>query len=150
MTDALSLSLAKLTGSRESLRLAKDAMDGAATRISLAQAQNATDLGAVVTALQGVVGYRQVSSVDDASNAERTAGQIAIVQAIKGGNADLSEEEAKNLWKKAALASRPEDRRWLLCDPDGLLREYEANLGLADWDAFRAWILATPIEQMGI
>ena len=103
-----------------------------------------------MTELQGIASYRETSTIDDAANAERTAGQKAVVTAVKMGQTDLAEDEAKKIWRVAALAVRPPDRQWLLCDPDGLLEEYQANLGLGSWEEFRAWIIETPIEQMGL
>ena len=150
MSDLLQQTLIRLSGTRDGLTMAKSELDGATARIAQAQSLNAQEIAAVVAQLQGVSGYRAVSPVDDAANEERTAGQYAIVKAIKGGQTDMTEDEAKAVWRAAALMVRPADRQWLLCDPDGLLHEYQANLGLAGWEAFRAWIVATPVDQLGI
>lgn len=148
MSD-LNTTLARLAGTRDGLVAAKSEFDAALARVASAQVSNASEIAAVVAQLQGVAGYRAVTSVDDACNAERTAGQTAVVQAVKA-DPTITEDAAKGAWRSAALASRPADRQWLLCDPDGLLQEYQSNLGLAGWEAFRAWIVATPVDQMGI
>ena len=148
MTD-LAQSLARLTGEQNALIQAKGEVDALANRLAVLQQTNAAAKAEVVAQLQGVAGYRAVSTVDDFSLAERNAGQIAVVGAIKAGK-DLSEDEAKACWREAALASRPTDRQWLLCDPDGLIQEYAANLGLTGWDEFKAWIVRTPVEEMGL
>ena len=145
----LNATLARLSGTRDGLVAAKSEFDAALARVAAAQVSNASEIAAVVAQLQGVDGYRAVTSTDDACNVERTAGQKSVIAAIKA-DPTLTESQAKKAWRTAALASRPADRQWLLCDPDGLLQEYQANLGMADWEAFRAWIVATPVDQMGI
>ena len=150
MATQLELSLALCNGREEALTKAKTMLGEVSVTLAQAQSENHVAKQAIISQLQGAAGVRITSPVDDVSNAERTAGQYAIVRAIKGGAVEMTEDEAKSLWREAALSARPSDRQWLLCDPDGLLQEYQANLGLKDWDAFRQWIIETPIEKMGI
>lgn len=110
---------------------------------------------AAVDALQDPVNpkVRDVSTVDNASLAERNAGQAAVVGLVKA-HPETTEAEAVEAWVLAAKATRPAGRDFLLHDPHGLLSEYTANLRDAGviqgttWEDFRAWIIATPLEQM--
>lgn len=94
--------------------------------------------------------FREVTSTDNFANAERTAGQTAVVMAIKGGNTTMTAEEAKEIWSKAALAARPADRQWLLCDHNNLMLEYQANVGVGSWEELRDWLYSATMEQMGL
>lgn len=146
--QSATLNLAQTQGRYNALVEAKTVLDGASHAIATLQTAAAQALSEA-QALSGSATVGALTSTDQACNAERTAGQQAVITAVKA-DPTLSETQAKNAWRDAALASRPEGRKWLLCDPDGLLLEYQANLGLADWAAFRAWIIATPVDQMGI
>ena len=146
----LTTTLAMLTGEENSLTSFKTEVDRLAARLGAQQAAKATEKAGIIAQLKGISGLRVTTPTDDGANAERTAGQIAILTAVKGGNLSLTENEAKTLWRAAGLAVRPLDRQWLLCDPDGLLLEYQANLGLGSWEEFRTWLSVTPIEEMGI
>ena len=146
--QSTTLNLAQTQERYKALVEAKTILDGAVSAVALLQTAAAQALQQA-QALSGSATVGALTTVDQACNAERTAGQTAVVQTVKT-DPTTTEEAAKAAWRSAALASRPADRQWLLCDPDGLLQEYQANLGLADWEAFRAWIVATPIDQMGI
>ena len=146
--QSTTLNLAQTQERYKALVEAKTILDGAASAIATLQTTAAQALSEA-QALSGSATVGALTSTDQACNAERTAGQQAVIAAVKT-DPTLSEAQAKKMWRAAALASRPADRQWLLCDPDGLLQEYQANLGLADWAAFRAWIVATPVDQMGI
>lgn len=146
----LTESLSRLTGKKEGLDVVRTLIVDAFGKIDLEKAAAEAEINTVIAQLQGgVANFRATTPTDDASNTERDAGQRAVIGAIKAGK-DLSEDEAKACWREAALASRPTDRQWLLCDPDGLIQEYAANLGLKGWDEFKAWIVRTPVEEMGL
>lgn len=151
----------KLQRVREKIRKAEGVLEGTSSAyqmlnsLSSGTAVQLSDLRAELAALEagaiaGVTDdFRPVSTVDNASLAERDAGQIAVITLVKT-NPATTQDEAIAAWIAAALAARPADRQWLLHDPVGLLKEYEANLGLTTWEEFSAWVVATPVEQMGI
>jgi hypothetical protein len=97
--------------------------------------------------------FGERSIVDNAATAERTAGQLAVVSAIKATPA-ITEDEALAVWNTAALASRPPNRQWLLNNPANILQEYLANLvagGLiadTNWSSLTAWVFATDINTV--
>lgn len=171
----LSLSIAKISGQQGAMKTIKADLDSLVYKIAQMQAKAATELVEATTALQGIAGYRLVSSVDDAANVERTAGQVAVITLIKANSANLNEPakavyaedgvtvitpaeedkrttqaEAIAAWNVAALAARPADRQWLLHDAANLLKEYEANIGVLTWEEFRTLVMNTDISAMGI
>ena len=97
--------------------------------------------------------YGSRSVVDNAASEERSAGQAAVIGALKE-NPELTLEDILPIWTTAALSTRPADRQWLLNSPQGLLNEYMSNLleagqiPEATFEAFRQWIVDTPVEQM--
>lgn len=172
----LSLSIAKISGQQTAMKAIKGDLDGIVYKVAQMQASAATELAAATVQLQGTAGYRLVTTVDDASNAERTAGQTAVISLIKANSANSTnpaaavyaedgvtvitpaEDDAPRTtqvaaieaWNVAALAARPTDRQWLLHDPSALLKEYMANVGLPAWADFRMWIMNTEISAMGL
>lgn len=93
------------------------------------------------------------SVVDNAASAERVAGQTAAISAIKA-NPSITSADTITAWTTAALAARPSDRQWLLCDPSSLLQEYTANLvalkAIPDntWASFTTFIVNTPTDTL--
>lgn len=174
MSD-LSLSIAKISGQQISMKTIKADLDSLVYKVAQMQAAAATELATATAQLQGTAGYRLVSTVDDAANVERTAGQVAVITMIKANPANAKEpakavysedgttiitpaeedtrttqEAAMAEWNRAALAARPTDRQWLLHNPDSLLKEYMANIGFGAWSDFRLWVMNTEISNMGI
>jgi len=154
-TEDLSLSIAQLSGQIYALTAAKTKVDSISSEIAAMQVSANSSLATATAELKGMASYRKTSSVDDAATEERTAGQTAVVLAVKA-DASMSEDAAIEAWRVGAMGARPVGRKWLLCDPASLLKEYEAIMvaagvfATADWETFRAWIVATPIADMGL
>lgn len=92
------------------------------------------------------------STVTQACEAERAAGKSATIDYIKA-NPACTQEDALAAYRTAALATRPAERPWLLCDPASLLSEYMANLvpdkiAEATWAAFAAFVVATDKDAL--
>ncbi len=156
MSEALSLSLAKACGNREALIPLKSAVDAIQSQLAQAQTMAAQEIATITAQLQGIAGYRQTSLVDDRANTERTVGQTAVALAIKA-DPELTLDAAMALWTTNATAYRESiGRTTPTQNPEGCLEEYlmdmqaAGNIPEPTWEAFRAWIYATPLDKLGI
>lgn len=100
--------------------------------------------------------FRPVSLVDNRANTERTVGQTAVALAVKADPA-ITLEAAMALWTANATAYRESiGRTTPTQNPEGCLEEYlldmtaAGNIPEPTWEAFRAWIYATPLDKLGI
>jgi hypothetical protein len=92
------------------------------------------------------------SSVTQSCEAERAAGKAAAIDYIKA-NPTCTQDDALAAYRRAALATRPADRQWLLCDPANVLREYmvhcvPAKIAEATWEAFAAFVVTTDKDSL--
>lgn len=149
MSDSLSLSLAKASGAKAALLPIKGAVDAL-------QAQAAQEIATITAQLQGTAGYRLTSAVDDRANFERTVGQTAVALAVKADPL-ITLEAAMAIWTANATAYRESiGRTTPTQNPAGCLEEYlldmtaAGNIPEPTWEAFRAWIYATPLDKLEI
>jgi len=121
--------------------------------------QRLADARAQLAALEAGAGpgvtddFGAYSTLEQAMRIERFAGKAAAVDFLKA-NPEAAEADTEAVYKTAALAARPADRKWLLQDPTALRQEYAYQLMALNmipdvsWESWRAWIVATDRETI--
>ena len=146
----LTTSLALLNGRKEAFLAIRGHLNSLSSTLEANLSANAQEIATAVSALQGIAGVRQTSSVDDYCLNERTIGQGAAIDFIKA-NPECSEEEALSAWLEAVTAAIPV----VTHDPKGLLKLYVGNMagqmatpGDTAWEAFRAFVGMTDKSKL--